>query len=633
MDQVRYANMRKMFNTAAYVAKKERPYSDFPDLVELQKINGIKMGVTYSNDKACRDFIRHIAKDLREKKTKTPLHTSPVCSILLDSSADMSNTENANFYVRYFDPNQLVAKTEFFGIEKMSASDAATYHQAVKNILERHANGTETYKKLVGLGTDGASTMLGERTGLKARMRNDLSDIVAVHCVAHNLQLAIGDVCKEVVYLGANFQPTIVNICKFYSASPRREEQLSALSKILDECFLKIPVVHGVRWAASEASTLKAIIKDWVSLVTHLEELVHRNRSTANEGATAKGLLGHLRSERFIQTLHFMCDLLHVLKALSLQFQKDDLYLPDIPPLVSECIDDVDALAETDIPGGYMSRLAFEDDVENTKRKSFHGIKLDIPTAPRGAGATPPGFALDRGRIVNLTSEYLQKRFTSLLTSDVVQAASVLDPSSWPDTPDRFLKYGDQEMRAIGEHFFERLRRLETFSSSDGEGSDAEDSLPTKDVVVATLVREWLRFKKKKCKHLSSVGSFLSCAQFILRFPELFPTLGFIVKIIMVLPTSTACCERGFSALNRIKTKRRSCLEAESLEDCVTASLLLPPLDRYNVDGAIDSWFSSGKRLWRGRQGSSRSKRAKTTAPTSTESDMISDQSSEMSDE
>jgi hypothetical protein len=208
MDKARFANMKKLFNTAAYVGKKERPYSDFPDLVKLQERNGNPMGNTYCNDKACKDFIHYIATDLREKKVKAPLLASPVCSILLDSSADMSNSENASFYVRFFESQNLVAKTEFFGVEKMSATDAATYHQSVKNILQRLANGDETYNKIIGLGADGASTMMGQHTGLKARMKNDLPDIIAVHCVAHNLQLAIGDACKGVSYLKDSFQPT-----------------------------------------------------------------------------------------------------------------------------------------------------------------------------------------------------------------------------------------------------------------------------------------------------------------------------------------------------------------------------------------------------------------------------------------
>jgi hypothetical protein len=388
---------------------------------------------------------------------------------------------------------------------------------------------------------------------------------------------------------------------------------------------------------------LKAIINDWVALVTHLEELVSRNRSVAAEGATAKGLLGHLKSVRFIQTMHFMCDLLHVLKALSLKFQRDDLYLPDIPPLVSECIDDIKNMAETDIPGGYFSRLKLENDPEKPQGKCFHGVKLTDHSLPRGA-STLPSFERDRISIVDLSVEYLQKRFQSLLTSTVVEAASVLDLSTWPDTKDGFLKYGDSDMRAIGEHFFERLRRLENFQpKSDDEGSDGDDGYPTKNVVVETVGREWLRFKKRKCKgHLMSGGktstsSFLSCAQAILNFPAMFPTLGHIVKIIMVLPTSTACCERGFSALNRIKTKRRACLGGESLEDCLTASILLPALDDYNDEGAIDSWFSGAKRLWCGRQNAPKAKRPRkdATKPGASDPvDMVSDSESDrLSDE
>ena len=286
MDRARLQRVRWLFNTAAYIVKMDCPYSDFPELIRLLRRTDVEIGSMYENDKSCRDFIGYIAKDLRQQILASPLLNSPVLSIMLDSSADLSNKENCNFYIRYFHEEKLVAETKFFGLEHMPQGDAEAYHEAVRRVPGRHGT-NETYSKIVGLGSDGASVMRGERSGLVARMKNEIPDLQAVHCIAHNLQLAIGDVCKEIRYVNEKFQPTVLNICKFYQASPRRSSQLSDVGNALEQTFLKIPPVHGVRWAASEANTLKAILKDWLPLVTHLEELVVRNRSTAAEGATA----------------------------------------------------------------------------------------------------------------------------------------------------------------------------------------------------------------------------------------------------------------------------------------------------------------------------------------------------------
>ena len=39
--------LENRFNSAYYLTKKERPYSDFPDLIELQEKNGVKYRRSY----------------------------------------------------------------------------------------------------------------------------------------------------------------------------------------------------------------------------------------------------------------------------------------------------------------------------------------------------------------------------------------------------------------------------------------------------------------------------------------------------------------------------------------------------------------------------------------------------------
>ena len=52
----------KLFNTAYYIAKNERPFSDFNQLCTLQVKNGVTLAETYLNDKCCREFIETISE-------------------------------------------------------------------------------------------------------------------------------------------------------------------------------------------------------------------------------------------------------------------------------------------------------------------------------------------------------------------------------------------------------------------------------------------------------------------------------------------------------------------------------------------------------------------------------------------
>ena len=56
------------FNTAYYLAKNERPFNNFPNLIELQEKNGVRdIGKVCLTDKKCFEFTQHIANVIREE--------------------------------------------------------------------------------------------------------------------------------------------------------------------------------------------------------------------------------------------------------------------------------------------------------------------------------------------------------------------------------------------------------------------------------------------------------------------------------------------------------------------------------------------------------------------------------------
>jgi hypothetical protein len=52
--------------------------------------------------------------------------------------------------------------------------------------------------KLVGFGSDGASAMIGSKSGVSTRLKAFSPSLISFHCAAHRLQLAIGDSVKKV---------------------------------------------------------------------------------------------------------------------------------------------------------------------------------------------------------------------------------------------------------------------------------------------------------------------------------------------------------------------------------------------------------------------------------------------------
>lgn len=52
--------------------------------------------------------------------------------------------------------------------------------------------------KLVGMGSDGASVILGCNEGVAALLRQDQPAMVAVHCYSHKLELAFKDTIRKI---------------------------------------------------------------------------------------------------------------------------------------------------------------------------------------------------------------------------------------------------------------------------------------------------------------------------------------------------------------------------------------------------------------------------------------------------
>lgn len=67
----------------------------------------------------------------------------------------------------------------------------------------------------------------------------------------------------------------------------------------------------------------------------------------------------------------------------------------------------------------------------------------------------------------------------------------------------------------------------------------------------------------------------------------------------LVLPISSAICERGFSSVNRIKSDARASLHTDTVEDLIRISVEGPKLEDYDAEQDVKVWFSQGKRTRR----------------------------------
>ena len=73
-------------------------------------------------------------------------------------------------------------------------------------------------------------------------------------------------------------------------------------------------------------------------------------------------------------------------------------------------------------------------------------------------------------------------------------------------------------------------------------------------------------------------------------------TLKTLFDCVKSLPTTTAACERGFSAMNSIATPSRSSLNVGTLAACMWLKLNGPPLVQFHPLCYVKSWLAKGRR-------------------------------------
>ena len=147
--------------------------------------------------------------------------------------------------------------------------------------------------------------------------------------------------------------------------------------------------------------------------------------------------------------------------------------------------------------------------------------------------------------IIDLILAALASRFESMEKDPILKAATtILTLSDWPENRNQLAVFGNEEIALLLEHFHEILER-------NGCNHDA----------IMDQNGEWKDFKAFVFRHRTTV----KFENFFI-FPDLrcrFRNMIFLLELLLSFPLSSAVCERGFSAMKRIKSDWRSSLKPD----------------------------------------------------------------------
>jgi hypothetical protein len=347
-------------------------------------------------------------------------------------------------------------------------------------------------------------------------------------------------------------------LLSFYRYSPRLMCELRSTASTLCEETEFLGDIRAVRWIIGEQNVLNALIKDYLEVVAHLKD-VSSQTQRADASAIALALLQFLLDYQSIKLIYFLLDVIAVLSRLAYVFQGEYLLVSQVDDKIEEAIQEISRLADS--PGEYLQEF------EENFRESFNGIAM------KNLRVAEAKFQSIREKICQKTQVILAQRFDSR-SRIFVKACQVFDLAAWPRSSEELMTFGKEDMVQI----FDHLEAIPTFSRDVcREGLDPRGS----------LLIEW---RELKADYYTKNG-FKDLINHICKYKQRFPLLNKIIQVLKVLPTSTACCEKGRNALQRVRKNHRSRLTLEQLSDLLTIAVNGPPIANFDAKRALDSWF------------------------------------------
>ncbi|XP_062376891.1 E3 SUMO-protein ligase KIAA1586-like [Sardina pilchardus] len=439
------------FRSAYMVAKERMAFRKLPPVMQLQEMNGAKVGPVHRSDKSCAEIIGHIAHEMRKRFVSNVKKAQSKISITIDEST-VHGRAYMIIYVRCDVTGKGDVDNVFLDIKELAqGTDAESIYNSLRETL-RGASFDDEFliNNLISIATDGASVLTGKRSGVITRLKQDFPKIQSIHCLCHRLELAVHDSLKLVA--GCNhFEIFVSKLYTLYNQSAKNVRLLEEAAEELNVQLLKIGQIFTIRWVSSSFRTVKAVWNNYPALARHFKVASEDPSRNDTERKKFLGLHKQLSSAGFVADLACMKDMLRELQALSLRLQQRDMDIVSANCQIQMCIDVLSAMKEC---GGKSAQKAEERITEGL----FKGLEL-IESSGK----------IKRGQFYQSVIDNLKKRMPE---SDLVSMLKPLDKRFWPKDRNALVLYGEKEIRALaktlGESASEAVQELRDWKLQDG---------------------------------------------------------------------------------------------------------------------------------------------------------------------
>lgn len=167
----------------------------------------------YCSERVIQEFLNELGEQVFSTLL-SQLRESPYIALMADETTDIVITKELILYARYIIPSATpedCVRSIFLQVSELADGKADTI---TTSILELLTSLDISINKVMGFGSDGTSVMVGRKAGVATLLREQNSQIVSIHCVAHRLALAVAQAGDAVPYI-KKFKILLHNLFSF----------------------------------------------------------------------------------------------------------------------------------------------------------------------------------------------------------------------------------------------------------------------------------------------------------------------------------------------------------------------------------------------------------------------------------
>lgn len=480
---------------------------------------------SYLSATICDEVINLLAAKVK-KIIINDIKRAKYFSIIVDSTPDISHTDQLSFVIRYVNENGLPVE-RFLLFFPNPGHKSENLADTVLSVLKAH---TIDIQDCRGQSYDNASNMSGIYSGLQARIKEINQKALYIPCAAHSLNL-VGTCAASCCQEACSFFNLVQSIFNFFTASTKRWEKLMQCQQTGSKT---IKSLSETRWYAREEAC-RCLCENWESVIEALQFYQNDPYEKPLVKNEAWGILNSLHRLETALMLVIWTDILERFEKVSETLQSVETSIERVNRLYGSLVMYIESLREM---FDEYERKAIDrcesDYTSTTKRLKKRKLRPDEDNQEEVVLTGKEKFKVETFFVIidRLKSELLRRKEAYCVVASTFSVFSNLSSMSPSEISERAAK-----LQALYKH-------------------DLEPSFVNECVHFSNLV---------KCSEVGEKP--INMSKFIRKenLQQTFSNVDIALRMYLCTPISNCSAERSFSALKRVKSYLRSTLKEQKL--------------------------------------------------------------------